>query len=72
MDRIVLEVDSSLAKVWRNTTPSLKAKYEKKIASILKEMKEVEFERLLNKAGKVAAKNGLTEDELNNLLNEED
>lgn len=68
MDRIVLEVDSSLAKVWRNSTPSLKAKYEQKIAAVLKEMKEAEFERLLNRAGKIAAKNGLTEDKLNSLL----
>lgn len=72
MDRIVLEVDSSLARVWRNSTPSLKAKYEQKIARILQEMKETEFEKLLNKVGKVASKNGITEEKLNRLLNEED
>ncbi|WP_257666760.1 hypothetical protein [Parapedobacter tibetensis] len=72
MDRIVLEVDNGLARVWRNVTPSLRAKYERKISEMLLELKEAEFSNLLNKTGKIAEKNGLTESKLNQLLSEED
>lgn len=72
MDRIVLEVDSALARAWRNSTPALKAEYERKIADILRELKEAEFDKLLDKAGKTTKKRGLTEAKLNQLLSEED
>jgi len=72
MDRIVLEVDSALARVWRNSTPALKAEYERKIADILRELKEAEFDKLLDKAGRTTKKNRLTETKLNQLLSEED
>lgn len=72
MDRIVLEVDSALARAWRNSAPALKAEYERKIADILRELKEAEFDKLLDKAGKTAKKRGLTEAKLNQLLSEED
>ncbi|MEX2592943.1 MAG: hypothetical protein WD426_09210 [Anditalea sp.] len=72
MDRIVLEVNSRLAQAWRKSTPKVRAKYERKITEMLREMKETEFDNLLNKAGKIAEKNGLTEDKLDQLLNEED
>ncbi|PPL02689.1 hypothetical protein [Parapedobacter indicus] len=72
MDRIVLEVDSALARAWRNSAPALKAEYERKIADILRELKEAEFDKLLDKAGKTAKKKGLTEAKLNQLLSEED
>lgn len=72
MDRIVLEVDSALARVWRNSAPALKAEYERKIAEMLRELKEAEFDRLLDKAGKTAKKKGLTETKLNQLLSEDD
>ncbi len=71
MERIVLEVDNAIARAWRNITPSTRAKYEKKISDMLRDLKEVEFDRLLNDAGKIASSNGLTEDKLNTLLNEE-
>ncbi|MES2456043.1 MAG: hypothetical protein V4594_10895 [Bacteroidota bacterium] len=72
MERIVLEVDNAIARAWRNITPLKRATYEKKIGDILRSLKEVEFDRLLNEAGKIAADNGLTEDKLNALLDEED
>ncbi len=72
MDRIILEVDSVLARAWRNSAPELKAAYEQKIADMLRELKEIEFDRLLDKAGKTARKKGLTETKLNQLLSEED
>lgn len=72
MERIVLEVDSTIARAWRNISPSVKADYEKKISAVLRDLKEAEFDRLLNDAGRIAASNGLTEDKLNALLDEED
>jgi len=72
MDRIVLDVDSTLARAWRNVTPSVRARYEEKINAVLRGLKEVEFDRLLDEAGRIAANNGLTEEKLDALLNEED
>lgn len=67
-----MEVDSTIAKAWRNITPSERAVYEEKISTVLKGLKEREFDRLLDEAGEIAKKNGLTEAKLNALLNEED
>jgi hypothetical protein len=72
MERIVLEVDSAVARAWRNITPSIRESYEEKITAILRDLKEAEFDRLLDEAGRIAANNGLTEDKLNTLLNDED
>lgn len=71
METIVLEVDESLAKAWKNSTTSERAVYEKKINAVLRELQETKFNDLLNKAGKIAADNGLTEDKLNELLKDD-
>lgn len=71
MERIVLEVDGTIARAWRNMDPLLKADYEQKINTLLKDVKEAEFDRLLNEVGRMAADNGLTEEKLNKLLNED-
>ncbi|HEY4327333.1 MAG TPA: hypothetical protein VGN20_25320 [Mucilaginibacter sp.] len=44
MERIVLEVDNSLAKAWKNSSPELRATYENKIIDMLKELQEEEPE----------------------------
>jgi hypothetical protein len=72
MERIVLEVDGALARAWKNSSPALRSSYESKITALLRELKETEFDNLLNKAGKIAEENGLTEEKLNELLNDED
>ena len=72
MERIVLEVDGALARAWKNSSQDVRSQYETKIAVLLKELKESEFDDLLNKAGKIAPKNGLTEEKLRELLNEQD
>lgn len=72
MERIVLEVDGALARAWRNSSPALRSEYENKIYDLLRELKEAEFDKLLDKAGKIARENGLTEEKLNQLLNDED
>ena len=72
MERIVLEVDGALARAWKNSTPALRLVYENKIADLLRELKEAEFDNLLDRVGKKAKENGLTEEKLNELLNDED
>jgi hypothetical protein len=76
MERIVLEVDDQTARVWRNTSAKLRAQIEKNLEQVLtaslNKTKEANFEMLLQEARKEAAKNGLTEEILTNLLNEED
>ena len=72
MERIVLEVDSVVAKTWRSFSASQRSLYEKTLSVLLQENKEIEFKKLLDKAGKIAASNGLTEIELTQLLNEKD
>lgn len=72
MERIVLEVDDYLAKAWKNSPKDLKEEYESKITDLLRELKEKEFDLLLDNARKTAQENGLTEEILNKLLNEKD
>lgn len=72
MDRIVLEVDNLVAKTWRSFSASQRSLYEKTLSVLLLENKEIEFSELLNRAGKIALANGLTDEKLEKLLNEKD
>jgi hypothetical protein len=76
MERIVLEVGDQTAKAWRNTSAKLRAQIGKNLEQVLTESldktKEANFELLLRDARNEAAKNGLTEEILAKLLNEED
>lgn len=72
MERIVLEVDSVAAKTWRGFSASQRSLYEKTLSVLLHQDKDIEFKKLLDKAGEIAASNGLTEDKLAGLLNEQD
>ena len=74
MDRIVLEVDDSSAKQWRYASIEKKNLLNTTINSLLKkafDKNEDDFRQFVDKVGKKAEDNGLTEDELNRLLNEE-
>ena len=75
MERIVLEVDDQTAKAWRNTSAKLRTQIGKSLEQVLTDSlsksKEANFELLLQDARKEAAKNGLTEEILTQLLNEE-
>ena len=75
MDRILLEVDDQTAKAWRNTSPRLREQIGKNLEQVLNDAliksKEANFELLLKDIRKEAAENGLTEEILNQLLNEE-
>ncbi|HZY36008.1 MAG TPA: hypothetical protein VFE53_05130 [Mucilaginibacter sp.] len=76
MERIILEVGDETAKAWRNTSPRLRAQIGKNLEMILgdslSKASEANFELLLQEARSEAAKNGLTEEILTKLLNEED
>lgn len=52
MEHIVLEVDGALARAWRNTTPDVRHDFESKISTLLKGLKESEFDQLLNRSRK--------------------
>jgi len=75
MERIVLEVDDQTAKAWRNTSPKLRSQIGKNLEQVITESlnktKEANFELLLQDVRKEAANNGLTEEVLAQLLNEE-
>ncbi len=74
MDRIVVEVDDISAKKWRYASKEKKSQLNNAINSILRkafDKTEDDFWRFLDKIGKKAEANGLTEDQLNKLLNEE-
>ncbi len=75
MERIVIEVPDATAKKWREVSPKIKSCVEKSFAEqmekVLHNMKEHDFEMLLKKAREEAASNGLTEEILQKILNEE-
>ena len=74
MDRIVVEVDDISAKKWRYASEEKKNRLNNAINSILRkafDKTEDDFWQFLDKIGKKAEANGLTEEQLNKLLNEE-
>lgn len=75
MERIVIEVDDATAKKWQNVPPKIKSHLEKsfegQIDALSEKVKEANFEDLLKIVREEAAKNGLTEEILQQLLNEE-
>lgn len=74
MERIVIEVEDATAKKWQNVSPKIKSEleksFERQIDGLSEKMKETNFEDLLKIIREEAAKNGLTEEILQQLLNE--
>lgn len=74
MERIVIEVADATAKKWQKVPPKIKTRleksFEKQIDDVSQRVKESNFEDLLNKVREEAASNGLTEEILQQLLNE--
>lgn len=75
MERIVIEVDEETAKKWNQASPKIKEQLEKNIEKqidiLSRAAEEDEFFALLDKISDEAVKNGLTEEILEKLLNEE-
>ena len=76
MERIVLEVNSELAKAWRQSSVQLREQLEKdfelRAAEKIRKANESNFETALGQLRDKAATNGLTPEILEALLNEED
>lgn len=75
MERIIIEVDEATAKKWNEASPDIKSRLGKKFQNLMEmishEIKAAHFEALLDKASDEAERNGLTEEILQQLLNEE-
>lgn len=75
MEQIVLEVDKNVAKMWKEASPLVKEKLEKNIEKQIEILTRTEnvdqYFALLDKISDEAVKNGLTEEILEKLLNEE-
>lgn len=74
MDRVFFEVEDSVAKQWRYTSMEQKEKLSglvnKMLSSALKKHDD-DFWDFMDKMGKQAVANGLTEEKLNKILNED-
>ncbi|GGG81341.1 hypothetical protein GCM10007415_12470 [Parapedobacter pyrenivorans] len=75
MERIVLEVDGSLAQAWKRMPATAKQRFAKDVEVRLVEQirlaEKDEFEKSLNNLRSQAAANGLTQEILEDLLREE-
>lgn len=75
MESITIEIDEATAKEWQEVSPKiknqLKENFKEQIQMFSQGIKEARFEALLDKASDEAEKNGLTEEILQQLLNEE-
>lgn len=75
MEQIVIEVDEATAKKWQEVSPEVKGKLQKNLKSQIEILsRSVDYDRfftLLDKMSDEAVKNGLTEEILQQLLNEE-
>ena len=76
MDRIILEVNSELAKSWRKAPASvrhsLEKELEKRIAEEISAIERDDFFALLDKVQRKAAEKGLTQETLEKLLHEDE
>lgn len=75
MERIVIEVDDDVAKKWNEVPANVKAKLEKifqdQVDDVAQQINMIGFKELIDRIGKKAQANGLTEEILQQLLNEE-
>ncbi len=72
MDTIVLEVDETVAKVYRSFSSESKLQFNQAVSLMLKKAVNdatfAEYSKLLDETGSEAVKNGLTPDILESLL----
>lgn len=76
MERIVLEVDDTVGKIYTNFSPAGKLRFNQTISLMLKKAVNdatfAEYSKLLDDIGNEALKNGLTPDVLEALLASDD
>ncbi|MEO6820323.1 MAG: hypothetical protein ABI204_11380 [Ginsengibacter sp.] len=75
MESIIIEVDEATAKEWQEVSPKIKEQmkeyFKEQIQMFSQGINEARFEALLDKSSDEAEKNGLTEEILQQLMNEE-
>ncbi|AMR31197.1 hypothetical protein A0256_07040 [Mucilaginibacter sp. PAMC 26640] len=74
MDRVVFDIDDTLAKKYRYASADKKKEITGVVSRMLSkslEKSDDDFWDFMERAGKQATENGLTEDELNKMLNED-
>jgi hypothetical protein len=76
MDRIILEVDDQVAKSWRYSSEKKRQEVSNTINTLLqiafKRKADRDFNQFIKEVQDKAAERGLTEDILNDILNERD
>jgi hypothetical protein len=76
MERIVLEVDDTVGKIYRSFSPESKQQFNQTISLMLKKAVNdstfAEYSKLLDEIGNEAVKNGLTPEILEALLASDD
>lgn len=76
MDRIILEVDDQVAKNWRYSSEKKRQQVSNTINTLLqiafKRKEDTDFNQFIKEVQDKAAERGLTEDVLNDILNEHD
>ncbi|HZJ20778.1 MAG TPA: hypothetical protein VFD35_10560 [Pricia sp.] len=76
MERILIDVDSEIAKKWQNFSPKLRASlersFERQSNEVARQSKIVSFDTLLKSISDEAKVNGPTEEILQEILNADD
>lgn len=76
MDRIVIEVDDTVGKAYRNFSPKSKKQFSRAVSILLKKASndstQTDYKKMLDEIGREASKNGLTSDTLNELLSSDE
>jgi hypothetical protein len=72
MERIILEVDETVGKIYRGFSETSKRQFNQAVSILLKKAANAEYSKLLDDNSNEAIRNGLTPEILNGLLAADD